>query len=164
MPRLAGCIGSDAESTGANVGSGGWADALPEFREARGVEIVGVVDDLAEEYRRAAICVAPIYDGGGTKIKVLEALAFNRAVVCTPHAAYGLHPALTSQSLFCVDDDESMSKACVRLMGDNVERNRRAAAGKKIIDARYHRAAFTEAVLDACDAALGADRRAAANA
>ncbi|MBL8991015.1 MAG: glycosyltransferase family 4 protein, partial [Phycisphaerae bacterium] len=51
---------------------------------APNVEMVGFVDDLRAEYAAAAVCVAPIRFGAGTKIKLLEALAHGRATVaCT---------------------------------------------------------------------------------
>ena len=52
-----------------------------------GVQPVGYVDDLADEYRRCAFTVAPIFEGAGTKIKVLESLAFGRACLTTPCGA-----------------------------------------------------------------------------
>jgi polysaccharide biosynthesis protein PslH len=46
--------------------------------------------DLAPLYRDAALVVAPLRSGGGTRIKILEAFAFGRAVVSTEFAAEGL--------------------------------------------------------------------------
>jgi glycosyltransferase involved in cell wall biosynthesis len=53
-----------------------------------GVEVAGFVEDLAAEYRWAALAVAPIYDGGGSNIKVLEALAVGRVCVSTEKGAH----------------------------------------------------------------------------
>jgi glycosyltransferase involved in cell wall biosynthesis len=55
-----------------------------------GVEFRGAVQDVAELYRPAGLVVAPVQAGGGTKIKVLEALGYGRPLVATSHAAYGL--------------------------------------------------------------------------
>jgi glycosyltransferase involved in cell wall biosynthesis len=56
----------------------------PNFR------ILGTVDDLAAWYARAAIVLSPIRTGGGMKVKNIEALAYGKRVICTPHSAIGL--------------------------------------------------------------------------
>lgn len=83
---------------------------------AHGVSVVGEVADLAEHYSEATVCIAPLRFGGGTKLKVLEALAYARPVVGTPESVRGLHapvPVLTSSDatsfalhvLRCLDDE-----------------------------------------------------------
>jgi glycosyltransferase involved in cell wall biosynthesis len=58
-----------------------------------GIEAAGFVDDLAAEYRRATVVVAPIVRGGGIKIKVVEALAMGRFLVATEKAMAGIGAA-----------------------------------------------------------------------
>ncbi len=52
--------------------------------------VTGWVDELAPELARAAVVVAPLRSGGGTKLKVLEALAAGRPVVATTVGAEGI--------------------------------------------------------------------------
>ena len=54
------------------------------------VENAGFVSDLTEEYRRAKIILVPIRQGGGIKIKAVEALAFGRLVISTPKGMEGI--------------------------------------------------------------------------
>jgi glycosyltransferase involved in cell wall biosynthesis len=54
------------------------------------VEAPGFVEDLAAEYRRAMVVLAPIASGGGIKVKVVEALAMGRFLVATPKAMEGI--------------------------------------------------------------------------
>ncbi len=68
-----------------------------------GVTVVGEVDDLGAEYARAAFVVAPVTTGGGTQLKVAEALAAGRAVVATPYSARSVPDALHGACL--VSDD-----------------------------------------------------------
>lgn len=65
-------------------GADGWFRA--RSRPISGVEMVGLVDDIGGELARARAIVAPIWEGGGTRIKVLEAMAAARPVVGTPLA------------------------------------------------------------------------------
>lgn len=55
-----------------------------------GVRFLGAVDRIDQAYRAAGIVLAPLWSGGGTKIKVLEALAYGRPLLATEHAVRGL--------------------------------------------------------------------------
>ena len=53
------------------------------------VEVVGVVDNLADWYRDAHFVIAPIFDGSGMKTKVAEALMYGKKIIGTPEAFSG---------------------------------------------------------------------------
>jgi len=63
---------------------------LGELPPREGVFIHGHVEDLRPHYERASAVVAPITFGGGSRIKMLEAFAYGRPVVCTRACAAGL--------------------------------------------------------------------------
>ena len=50
----------------------------------------GWCPSLADEYAQAGVCIAPLFGGGGTKLKVVESMAAARPVVTTPIGAEGL--------------------------------------------------------------------------
>jgi glycosyltransferase involved in cell wall biosynthesis len=54
------------------------------------VRMLGFVDDLAPLYARAACALVPLLSGGGTPLKLIEALAYGLPVVATPRAAAGV--------------------------------------------------------------------------
>jgi polysaccharide biosynthesis protein PslH len=64
--------------------------AAKAYGDGQQIEVTGLVPDTAPYLDRAAVVVAPIRQGGGMRIKVLEALASGKAVVATPLAAAGL--------------------------------------------------------------------------
>ncbi len=70
------------------VGTGA-PPAVRDLAHLADVEVVGEVPSIAEWYDRADLVVVPIRAGGGTRIKLLEALAFERPVVATRMAAEG---------------------------------------------------------------------------
>jgi glycosyltransferase involved in cell wall biosynthesis len=56
----------------------------------RAVTLAGFVDDVTDSYARAAVVVAPISTGSGTRIKLIEAFARGVPVVTTPLGVEGL--------------------------------------------------------------------------
>ena len=62
----------------------------PAQLAAAGIERLGVVSSLEVEYARSAVCLVPLLVGSGIKIKLLEALAFGKAIVSTPIGVQGL--------------------------------------------------------------------------
>lgn len=54
------------------------------------VETLGFVEDLSAAYRRASCAVVPLLQGGGTPLKLVEALAYGLPTVVTPRAAAAL--------------------------------------------------------------------------
>jgi len=92
----------------------------------------GWVEDLPAEVGQSDVVVAPLLDGGGTKIKVIEAMAAARPVVATSVAVEGI-PA--SSGLRVAGDAGGFAKDVARFLSDsNLAReagqaNRSAVAG-----------------------------------
>ncbi len=70
------------------------------------VMVIGVVDDLADWYRRAQFVIAPIFDGSGMKTKVAEALMFGKKVVGTPEAFSGYEGIAADAGWVCRSADD----------------------------------------------------------
>ena len=60
------------------------------LRHAPGVTLTGFLDDVRPAVRGAAVCVVPLRQGGGTRLKILEAMALGVPVVSTARGAEGL--------------------------------------------------------------------------
>ncbi|MGA8364850.1 MAG: glycosyltransferase family 4 protein, partial [Solirubrobacteraceae bacterium] len=54
------------------------------------VETLGFVSNLADAYAPASCALAPLLQGGGTPLKLIEALAYGLPVIATPRAVAGL--------------------------------------------------------------------------
>jgi glycosyltransferase involved in cell wall biosynthesis len=96
----------------------------------------GTVPQVAPHYETASVVVAPIRQGSGTRLKVLEALARGKAVVATTTAAEGLdvRPGI---DLEITDDVAEFARICVRLLRDPEKRRRLGQAGRKRVLERY---------------------------
>jgi len=56
----------------------------------KGVRITGWVEDIRPYLARSAVCIVPLRIGGGTRLKIFEAMAMGKAVVSTTIGAEGL--------------------------------------------------------------------------
>jgi glycosyltransferase involved in cell wall biosynthesis len=66
----------------------------------------GDVENMENYLLAADVFVNPVTEGGGIKVKSLEALSYNLPVVSTEHSARGIHPDLTGGKLFvCADNN-----------------------------------------------------------
>lgn len=93
------------------------------------VNVMGGVESVETFYAQADIVLAPIRFGGGTRIKILEALAFGRPVVSTTIGAEGLD-LVPGRDILIADTPESFAAACIRLAEDDVLRRNIAQAGR----------------------------------
>ncbi len=101
-----------------------------------GVTLTGHVDDLAPYYQQCNLAVVPLRAGGGTRLKILEAMAYGRAVVSTAVGAEGLE-ARDGEHLQLADGADDFAKAVIELLGDQALRDRLRRNARTLVEARY---------------------------
>ena len=113
-------------------------DAVPGMTERAGpgVEIVGGVEEMLPELRRAAVTVLPIRAGGGTRLKALEALAAGVPVVATPFAVHGLGLRDGEHALLA-DRPADLAEQAVRVIGDRALAAELSQRGRAHVEARF---------------------------
>jgi polysaccharide biosynthesis protein PslH len=107
--------------------------ALPA---AEGLEFTGYLPDVRPTIARSWCEVVPLRIGGGTRLKVLEALALGTPVIATPKGIEGLQIE-PGRDLLVADTDTGFAQATVRLLGDAALRERLAAAGRQVVQQHY---------------------------
>ena len=121
-----------------------------------GVTVEGFVDDLRPVYEACAFTLGLVRWGAGTKIKVVESLAYRRTCVVTPHTLRGYHHDLVhGESLLCGDTDEAMVECCVQLLQDPGLRDELAESGFRVVSERYTAEHFHDVVRKTCEPLLG---------
>ena len=85
------------------------------------VRALGFVDDIRPLVAESMIYVCPIFDGGGTKLKMLDAMAMGKAIVAHPVAAEGLD-LIDGQEVLLAEKPDGMARACIRLFDDHTLR------------------------------------------
>lgn len=84
-----------------------------------GVEYVGRVPSVSSFYEQADAVVVPVFHGSGTRLKVVEAMAYGRPVVATPLGAEGL-PVRAPEHFDSAEDAETFAAALVALAAASV--------------------------------------------
>ncbi len=98
----------------------------------------GFVDDLASEYDRAAVVVAPVRSGGGTQIKVIEALAHGRPLVSSTFAHSGFAEELVAgESLLTADTASDWVAACRTLLSNSEAAETMGRQGARQVSHHY---------------------------
>jgi len=80
--------------------------------------------------------IAPLQQGGGTRLKILEALALQTPVVATSKGAEGLD-ARHDEHLLIADAPDEFANQVVRLLQDPALRQRLAANGARLVSEQY---------------------------
>ena len=114
-------------------------DPSPRLRARHGrdgVTVTGPVPDVRPYLARAGVFVAPLRAGGGTRLKILEAMASGCAVVTTTVGAEGL-AVQHGRDLILADDPESFAQATVRVLQDLALRCRLGAAARQRAEERF---------------------------
>jgi sugar transferase (PEP-CTERM/EpsH1 system associated) len=83
----------------------------------RRIRVTGRVEDVRPYVGRCAAYVVPIRIGGGTRLKIYEAMAMEKSVISTTIGAEGL-PVRNGEELLLADDPESFARAVVRVLTD----------------------------------------------
>jgi polysaccharide biosynthesis protein PslH len=113
-------------------------DPRPEVLKLNGggVHVTGRVEDVAPYYRQSAVSVVPLRAGGGTRLKILEAMAFGRPVVSTTIGCEGLD-VVDNEHLIIADTPELFAEKTVRLLTDQRLQRRISTKGRQLVETRY---------------------------
>lgn len=104
--------------------------------EQAGVEVTGTVDDVRPYIAEAAVYVVPLRVGGGTRLKIFEALAMGKAVVSTSVGAEGL-PLIPGEHFLQADDPAEFAHAVLALLQDSTRRKQLGCVGRRLVEERY---------------------------
>lgn len=102
----------------------------------QGVEVTGSVPDVRPYMERAAAFVVPIRVGGGTRLKVYEAMAMEKPVVSTPVGAEGL-PLRDGVDAMLAAEPAAFADAVIAVLRDPGRAAALAASGAALVRARY---------------------------
>jgi polysaccharide biosynthesis protein PslH len=110
----------------------------PSLRAFAGprIEFTGFVPDLRPHLAEAAAVVVPLRFGGGTRLKIVEAMAMGKAMVSTTLGAEGIE-AVPGRDILIEDQPAAFADAVNRLLADPAEATRIGRSARQLAVARY---------------------------
>jgi polysaccharide biosynthesis protein PslH len=110
--------------------------AVQRLAEINGVTVTGRVDDVRDHVGSAGVYVVPIRIGGGTRLKIFEAMGMARAVVSTTVGAEGL-PVTDGHDIVIADGPQDFAAAVVTLMREPARRVQLERAARDLVVTWY---------------------------
>lgn len=120
--------------------------ALSALRAQSNIEITGWVPEVRPYLQAAAVYIAPLRMGSGTRLKLLEAMAAHCAIVATPAAASGLN-ARACAAMRLAASETTFAEAITHLLGNSSERQALGDAAQAAVRADYDWQALTPRLL-----------------
>jgi glycosyltransferase involved in cell wall biosynthesis len=117
------------------------------------IKVTGTVEDVRPYLEQCDILVVPLLSGGGTRIKIMEALAAGLPVVSTTIGAEGLG-LIDGEHILIADDPPSFAKQILSLARDPAQRARIATKGRELVQAQHGWESTTAHFLRHCRSAL----------
>ncbi|MGH9326777.1 MAG: glycosyltransferase [Terriglobia bacterium] len=101
-----------------------------------GIAVTGGVADVRPYVEEASVYVVPLRIGGGTRLKIFEAMAMGKAIVSTSVGAEGL-PITHGENILLADEPQQFANSVVRLLRTPREIGRLGEAARKLVEQDY---------------------------
>jgi glycosyltransferase involved in cell wall biosynthesis len=105
-------------------------------RENKRIQFAGYVDDVRPYVDSAAVFIAPIRSGSGTKVKILNAMAQAKPVVTTPVGAEGIE-AVHDEEILIANDEHEFAKKTIFLLQNPQRAHEIGLRARRVIENVY---------------------------
>ena len=102
----------------------------------KGIRLTGWVENIRPFVARGSICIVPLRIGGGTRLKIFEAMAMGKAIVSTSVGAEGL-PVQSGENIILADGPQDFADSVITLLRDSNERKRLGTAARTLVQEKY---------------------------
>ncbi|HWF89010.1 MAG TPA: glycosyltransferase, partial [Pyrinomonadaceae bacterium] len=131
-----------------------------------GVEVTGRVDDVRPYIARGAVYVVPLRIGGGTRLKIFEAMAMEKPLISTTIGAEGL-PLTNGVELLLADEPATFADAVVRVLTDEAYAKELGQRAAVVVRENFGWQSVTERFISICNKTflprMNADERTSAS-
>ena len=109
---------------------------LAPLRDRPGITLTGFVEDVRPYVAAAAVYVVPLLTGGGTRLKVLEAMAMGKAIVSTTLGCEGIQ-ATPGRDIVLADEATDMAAQVVALLQDAARREALGSSARLFVEQHF---------------------------
>jgi len=138
------------ETTVAIVGRSPGSGILEMARSDSKLFVSGTVPDIRPYLWESAVSIVPLRIGGGTRLKIFEAMAARVPIVSTTIGAEGL-PVEHGRNVYLGDSPETFAQHCLELLDSETARKQMAQNAYEMVSSRFsweHAARVFEGILD----------------
>jgi polysaccharide biosynthesis protein PslH len=100
------------------------------------IRLTGWVEDVRPFVAQGSVCIVPLRIGGGTRLKIFEAMAMGKAVVSTSVGAEGL-PVRAEENIILADTERDFASSVIALLRNANERRRLGASARTLVEEKY---------------------------
>jgi glycosyltransferase involved in cell wall biosynthesis len=100
------------------------------------VKLTSFLPDIRPAIAKSWTVVVPLRTGGGTRLKILEAMALGTPVISTTKGAEGLE-VTPEKNILLADDPANFARQTIRLLQDSNLRSSLSINGRKLVEAKY---------------------------
>ena len=98
--------------------------------------VIGYVEDKQQLFGSCTAFIVPLRIGGGTRLKILEAMSFGKPVVSTSIGCEGID-VTPGENIKVADSPLNFATACVELLADETLRQELGNGGRELVLRRY---------------------------
>ena len=109
---------------------------LAPLAQVPGLTMTGFVEDVRPYLAAASVCVVPLLTGGGTRLKVLEAMSMGKAIVSTTLGCEGI-PATPGRDLILADAKDDFARQVLALLEDEPRRQELGRAARSFAERHF---------------------------
>lgn len=110
----------------------------------KAIRLTGWVEDIRPFLARGSVCIVPLRIGGGTRLKIFEAMAMGKSTVSTSVGAEGL-PVQSGVNILLADTPQDFADAVLSLFRDANQRRRLGTAARTLVEENYSWSKIAEA-------------------
>jgi len=109
---------------------------IKKLNNRNNIIVTGYVKDVRDYLAKGQVFIVPLKTGGGMRIKILQALAMEKAVVSTSIGCEGIE-VINGKNIYIANNEEKFAKKVVFLLNNKNERRKIGEEGIKLINKRY---------------------------
>lgn len=112
------------------------AKEIKQLENNKDIIVTGYVNDVRPFYEQCALSVVPLRAGGGTRLKILESMAFGRPVISTSIGCEGLH-VCNNENIIISDKPEEFARKTIELLQNVNFREKISKNGRNLVEHNY---------------------------
>lgn len=117
-----------------------------EIAKHPNVTLAGLVEDIRPDVDAAAAYIVPLRIGGGTRLKILDALSMSKAIISTSVGCEGLDVE-DGKTIVIADTPDAFAQAIVKVLADPAWADTIGRQGRQLVESRYDWAAVAKTLM-----------------